>query len=89
MFDASSCHITCHGARLLPPDDPLPQSASRRLGLRLRLVGDVAFNLLTVDRVTADGVGAGTFVVSLLTSIASVGIGPVGSPSLVGETDRH
>jgi hypothetical protein len=57
--------------------------------LSLWLVGDVAFNLLTVDWATAGGVGAGAFVVSLLTSIASAGIGPVGSPSLVGETDRH
>jgi len=54
--------------------------------LALWLVGDVAFNILTVDFGQAAGIGLGAAVLSLLTSVASAGVGPANSPSLVAET---
>ena len=51
--------------------------------LSLWLVGDVMFNILTVDWTSALGVAAGAGVISLLTSIVSLPVGDSGSPSLV------
>lgn len=51
--------------------------------LSLWLVGDVMFNLLTVDWTAALGIAAGAGVISLLTSIVSLPVGTPGSPSLV------
>ena len=51
--------------------------------LALWLVGDSVFNLLSVDWATSGGVAAGAAAVSLLTSIASNGLGDRGSASLV------
>lgn len=51
--------------------------------LSLWLVGDVAFDLLTVDWGSALGVAAGAAVISLLTSIASGPVGDRGTASLV------
>lgn len=44
-----------------------------------------AFNVLNVSWSNALGVAAGAAILSLLTSLASVNIGPAGSPSLVGK----
>lgn len=49
--------------------------------LSLWLIGDVAFNLLTVDWKSAFGVAGGAAVISILMSIASAGSG--NSASLV------
>ncbi|MFC5996969.1 holin [Pseudonocardia hispaniensis] len=58
--------------------------------LSLWLVGDVAFNLLSIDWGTAAGVAAGAAVISLLTSIVSAPVRGDGTPSLVGEgAPRH
>lgn len=46
-------------------------------------VGDGVFNALTVDWPLAGGVAAGGLVLSLVTSLASAGVGPTGTPSLV------
>jgi hypothetical protein len=43
-----------------------------------------AFNVLNVSWANALGVAAGAAILSLLTSMASINIGPAGSPSLVG-----
>jgi hypothetical protein len=43
-----------------------------------------AFNILNVSWTNALGVATGAAVLSLLTSMASINIGPAGSPSLVG-----
>lgn len=51
--------------------------------LSLWLVGDVAFNVLTVDWPTALGVAAGAAVVSVLMSIVSSAVGDTGTASLV------
>lgn len=51
--------------------------------LSLWLVGDVAFNLLSIDWGASLGVAAGAAVLSLLSSIVSKPFGPEGSPSLV------
>lgn len=53
-------------------------------------VGDGMLNVLTVDWALGAGVAGGGFVLSLLSSIASAGLGPAGSPSLVSEPGgRH
>lgn len=57
--------------------------------LSLFLVGDVAFNVIEFRWLPSLGIAGGAFVISLLTSLLSVGVGPVGSPSLVGEPGRH
>lgn len=58
--------------------------------LALWLVGDVAFNVFDVDWLEALGVGLGAAVLSLLMSVASSTVSPVGTPSLVGEPpQRH
>lgn len=51
--------------------------------LALWLVGDVAFNVLSVDWANAAGIAGGAAVVSLLTSVASVKAGELGTASLV------
>jgi len=51
--------------------------------LSLWLVGDVMFNILTVDWTSALGVAAGAGVISLLTSVISLPVGAPDSPSLV------
>lgn len=51
-------------------------------------VGDGVLNAFAIDWKLGLGVAGGGFVLSLVSSIASAGIGPSGSPSLVGETDR-
>lgn len=56
--------------------------------LSLWLVGDVAFNIFTVNWQSALGVGLGAAIASLIMSIASLGIGPADSPSLVRETAK-
>lgn len=56
--------------------------------LSLWLVGDVAFNLFTVDWGSALGVAAGAAVISLLTSIASGPVGDRGTASLVSSGSR-
>lgn len=48
-------------------------------------VGDGVLNALTVDWALAGGIAAGGFVLSLVTSIASAGVGPAGTPSVVEE----
>lgn len=57
--------------------------------LSLWLIGDVAFNLLSVDWPAALGVSAGAAVVSVLTSLVSAPVADQGSPSLVREEPRH
>ena len=51
------------------------------------LVGDVALNALTLDWQSGAGIALGGALLSLVTSIASIKVGPVGSPSLVAEDD--
>jgi hypothetical protein len=46
--------------------------------------GEIA-NALTLDWQLAAGVGAAGFVVSILTSVASAGVGPTESPSVIEE----
>lgn len=57
--------------------------------LSLFLVGDAMFSLLEFQWGPALGIAGGAFVISLLTSLVSAPIGPVGSPSLVGEPGQH
>lgn len=59
--------------------------------LSLFLVGDVMFNLIDFDWGPALGIAGGAFVISLLTSVVSYGVGPAGSPSLVEDpaAGRH
>lgn len=52
--------------------------------LAIWLVGDVMFNILAVDWGQTLGVSLGALVLSVLTSIVSVGSGQPDSPSLVG-----
>lgn len=54
--------------------------------ISLWLIGDVVFNLLTVDWSAAFGVASGAAVLSILMSIASSGTGNSNSASLVVET---
>lgn len=51
--------------------------------LSLWLVGDLAFDLLTVDWGSALGVAAGAAVISVLTSLVSAPAADVGTASLV------
>lgn len=48
-------------------------------------LGDGLLSLWSVSPVDSLGIAAGAVVLSLLTSILSIGAGPVGSPSLVRE----
>ncbi|MGH3878080.1 MAG: holin [Actinophytocola sp.] len=51
--------------------------------LLLLWASDGVFNILTVDPTTAAGVAAGGAVLSVLTSLVSLPVGPKGSPSMV------
>lgn len=50
--------------------------------LALWLVGDVTFDVLSVDWGQALGVSLGAGVLSLLTSVVAVGVSPATGPSL-------
>lgn len=54
----------------------------------LALWGGTQFNLLTVDWKTALGISTGAGALSILTSLASLPIGPTQSPSLIHEKTR-
>lgn len=58
--------------------------------LALWVVGDQILDVFKVDWVSSIGVGLGALLVSFLTSVVSVGVGPSHSPSLVAERyGRH
>jgi hypothetical protein len=71
------------------PPSSARSSPPRRHRSSRGAVGDVALNALTLDWKLGLGVAAGGALASLLTSLASVKIGPTSSPWLVGEADRH
>lgn len=56
--------------------------------LSLWLIGDVAFDLLSVDWGSALGVALGAAVISVLTSIVSAPAADTGTASLVTRTPR-
>jgi Putative lactococcus lactis phage r1t holin len=55
----------------------------------LALWGGTALNALSINWATAAGLGLGAGILSVLTSVASLPVGPPFSPSLVQEDTRR
>lgn len=71
---------------LIPAVERAAKTVAQTL-LSLFLVGDVAFNLFTFAWGPALGIAAGAAVISMLTSVVSYRLGPMGSPSLVDDSN--